>query len=151
MHVLCDPSSRVCHVRIYNTTTNMWKHTPHDSAWCRAESMLHSEDMTMKRLKRIVYMCGVVPLLGLALLAQPQSAEARVDVNVGLGVPAPVVVAPTPVVVVRRGHYRYHRGYYHRSSYRYPHRHWRSHHYSPGSYDRYPHRHWRHHHHAWSR
>ena len=77
--------------------------------------MLHSEDMTMKRLLHSITLCGVVPLLGLALLAQPQSAEARVDVTVGLGVPAPVVVAPAPVVVVRRGHYRYHRGYYHRS------------------------------------
>jgi hypothetical protein len=68
----------------------------------------------MKHLKRIVYMCGVIPLLGLALLTQPQPAHARVDVNVGLGVPAPVGVAPAPVVVVRRGHYRSHRGYYHR-------------------------------------
>jgi hypothetical protein len=57
----------------------------------------------MKRLKRIVYLCGMVPLLGFALLAQPQPAEARVDVTVGLGVPAPVVVVPAPVVVVRRG------------------------------------------------
>jgi hypothetical protein len=119
--------------------------------------MLHSEDMTMKRLTHSIGMCGVVPLLGLALLARPQSAEARVDVTVGLGVPAPGVVAPAPVAVVRRGHYRdhphrhYYRGDDPGSSYRYPHRHWRYHHYDPGSSYRSPHRHWRHHHHDWHR
>jgi hypothetical protein len=88
-----------------------------DSAYCSVKSMLYSEDMTMKHLTHILSMCGVVPLLGLALLVQPQSAHARVDVNVGLGVPAPVVVTPAPVVV-RRGHYRYsrHRPYYRRGS-----------------------------------
>src|SRR6266446_5068409 len=99
---------------MYNQKANMWKHTPNDSGWYRAESMLYSEDMTMKRLTHIIGMWGKVPLLGLTLLAQPQSAEARVDVTVGLGVPAPVVVAPAPVAVVRRGHYRDHphRHYY---------------------------------------
>src|SRR6266487_4236606 len=99
--------------------------------------MLYSEDITLKRLTHIISMCSVVPLLGLALLTQPQRAEARVDVHVGLGVPAPVVVTPAPVVV-HRGHYRYYR---HRPY------DWR---YYPGSYSRYPHRHWRHYH-SWHR
>jgi len=64
----------------------------------------------MKRLTHIIDMWGVVPLLGLVLLAQSQPANARVDVNIGLGVPAPVVITPAPVVV-RLGHYRY---YHHR-------------------------------------
>ena len=98
--------------------------------------MLESEDMTMKRLIPLISMWGMVPLLGLVLLAQPQPAAARV--NVGLGVPAPVVVTPAPVVV-RRGHSR---SYRHRPYYR---------RYSPGSYYRYPHRHWRPHHHYWHR
>jgi hypothetical protein len=91
----------------------------------------------MKRLTHIISMCGMVPLLGLALLASPQPAHAH-GVTVGIGVPAPVVVAPAPVVVVRRGHYRHSRRHYY----------WR---YYPGSSYRSPHRHWRHHHHSWHR
>ena len=92
--------------------------------------MLYSEDMTMKGLTHLLGMCGMIPLLGLALLALPQPAHARSDL---------VVVTPAPVIVVRRGHHRYH---HHRHYYR---------RYYRGSYYRYPHRHWRHHHHSWHR
>ena len=103
--------------------------------------MLYREDIIMKRLTHLLGMYGMVPLLGLALLAPPQPADARVDA---------VVVAPAPVVVVRRGHHRHHyyrpyyRRYYPGRYYRSPHRYWRHRHYYPGSYYRYPHRHWRH-------
>src|SRR6266446_3286392 len=106
---------------MYNQTTNMWQHTPM-TLYGRAALMLHNEDMTMKCLTHIIGMWGAVPLLGLALLASPQPAEAH-GVTVGIGVPAPVVVAPAPVVVVRRGHYRHYRRHYYRR-------------YSPGSYYR---------------
>jgi hypothetical protein len=108
-----------------------------DSACESLESILYSEDITMKRLTHVLGMWGVVPLLGLALLTHPQPARAH-GVTVGLGVPVPVVVAPAPVVVVRRGHYRHYRRHYYRRYY-------------PGSYYRYPHRHWRHHRHYWHR
>jgi hypothetical protein len=79
----------------------MWQLPSKDSTCASVESILYSEDITMKRLTHILGRWGVLPLLGLALLVPPQPAEARVDVNVGLGVPAPVVVAPAPIVVHR--------------------------------------------------
>src|SRR5439155_9004539 len=72
---LCDLVSRVYHGNMYNISMHMWKSPPKDSACESVESILYSEDITMKRLIHIISMWSAVPLLGLVLLAQPQPAR----------------------------------------------------------------------------
>ena len=70
----------------------------------------------MRHIKKLLRMCAVVALTGLALLALPLPTHAHARVSVGIGGPAPVVIAPLPLVAG---------GYY-----GYPHRHWRQHHHA---------------------
>src|SRR4029453_17710334 len=57
---------------------------------------------TLQHTQKFVRLVALLAGVGLAALALPRSADARVRVSVGIGVPVyppPVVVAPPPAVV----------------------------------------------------
>ncbi len=104
-HYLYRNRCRCAQAHRHSVTAPTWMY---HQAGLQSESQLsdavhhNKRTQTMQRTTTLVRLLAIVAVFGLATLALPLSAQARVGVSIGIGgpvYPTPVVVAPAPVVV----------------------------------------------------